>query len=58
MFTFNGRDAHRNLTPSRVHLPFQRPIGEILPERQKTEDDEVRADVVHDGSVPDLPLPG
>jgi hypothetical protein len=41
MFTFNGRDAHRNLTPSRVHLPFQRPIGEILPERQKTDDDEV-----------------
>ncbi|KAK0493609.1 Chs5p-Arf1p-binding proteins-domain-containing protein [Armillaria luteobubalina] len=23
MFTFNGRDAYWNLTPSRVHLPFQ-----------------------------------
>lgn len=42
MFTFNGRDAHRNLTPARVHLPFQRSIGDILPERQKTEDDEAR----------------
>jgi hypothetical protein len=42
MFTFNGRDAHRPLTPSKVHLPFHRPIGEILPDRQKTEDDEVR----------------
>ena len=41
MFTFNGRDVHRNLTPARVHLPFQRPIGEILPDRVKTEDDEV-----------------
>ena len=41
MFTFNGRDSHRSLAPSRIHLPFQRPIGEILPERVKTEDDEV-----------------
>ncbi|KAK1219242.1 bud site selection protein [Marasmius sp. AFHP31] len=40
MFTYNGRDGHRNLTPARVHLPFLRPIGEILPERVKTEDDE------------------
>jgi hypothetical protein len=58
MFTFNGRDAHRNLTPSRVHLPFQRPIGEILPERQKTEDDEVCADVVPDNARSDFPPPG
>jgi hypothetical protein len=42
MFTFNGRDSHRNLNPPRINLPFQRSIGEILPERQKTEDDEVR----------------
>jgi len=41
MFTFNGRDMHRNLTPARVHLPFLKPIGEILPDRIKTEDDEV-----------------
>jgi hypothetical protein len=41
MFTFNGRDAHRPLTTAKVHLPFHRPIGEILPEKQKTEDDEV-----------------
>jgi len=52
MFTFNGRDAHRNLTPSRVHLPFQRPIGEILPERQKTDDDEA------DPALQRLPAPG
>lgn len=41
MFTFNGRDAHRVLPPSKVHLPFDKPIGEILPERGRTEDDEV-----------------
>jgi hypothetical protein len=41
MFTFNGRDAHRPLTPAKIHLPFHRPIGDILPEKQKTEDDEV-----------------
>lgn len=45
MFTFNGRDAHRALTPARVHLPFHRPIGDILPERTKTEDDEARLSV-------------
>jgi hypothetical protein len=42
MFTFNGRDAHRALPATKVHLPFHRSIGEILPERHKTEDDEVR----------------
>ena len=42
MFTFNGRDSQRTVTPAKVHLPFLRSIGEILPERQKTEDDEVR----------------
>ncbi|KAK0229471.1 Chs5p-Arf1p-binding proteins-domain-containing protein [Armillaria nabsnona] len=52
MFTFNGRDAHRNLTPSRVHLPFQRQIGEILPERAKTDDDEA------DPALQRLPSPG
>jgi hypothetical protein len=41
MFTFNGRDAHRALPATKVHLPFHRPIGDILPERHKTEDDEV-----------------
>lgn len=41
MFTFNGRDMHRPLTPSKIHLPFHRAIGEILPEKTKTEDDEV-----------------
>ncbi|KAF8621323.1 hypothetical protein AX15_007861 [Amanita polypyramis BW_CC] len=40
MFTFNGRDAHRTLPSSRIHLPFHKQIGEILPEKQKTEDDE------------------
>ncbi|KAF9060918.1 chaps family protein [Rhodocollybia butyracea] len=52
MFTFNGRDAHRNLTPARVHLPFTRPIGEILPDRVKTEDDEA------DPALLRLPAPG
>ncbi|KAJ7698549.1 Chs5p-Arf1p-binding proteins-domain-containing protein [Mycena rosella] len=52
MFTFNGRDAHRALTPSRVHLPFRRSIGEILPDRVKTEDDEA------DPALQRLPAPG
>lgn len=52
MFTFNGRDAHRTLPALKVHLPFQRPIGEILPERQKTEDDEA------DPALQRLPAPG
>ncbi|KAF9457924.1 chaps-domain-containing protein [Collybia nuda] len=52
MFTFNGRDAHRPLTPARVHLPFHRAIGEILPDRQKTEDDEA------DPALQRLPAPG
>ncbi|KAK0204286.1 Chs5p-Arf1p-binding proteins-domain-containing protein [Desarmillaria ectypa] len=52
MFTFNGRDAHRNLTPARLHLPFQRQIGEILPERAKTDDDEA------DPALQRLPAPG
>ncbi|KAF8886127.1 chaps family protein [Infundibulicybe gibba] len=52
MFTFNGRDAHRNLTASRVSLPFQRPIGDILPDRQKTDDDEA------DPALQRLPAPG
>ncbi|KAF8632180.1 hypothetical protein AX17_004920 [Amanita inopinata Kibby_2008] len=52
MFTFNGRDAHRTLPSSRVHLPFQRQIGEILPEKHKTEDDEA------DPALQRLPAPG
>lgn len=42
MFTFNGRDAHRPLAPAKVNLPFKRQIGDILPEKTKTEDDAVR----------------
>ncbi|EPQ53723.1 chaps-domain-containing protein [Gloeophyllum trabeum ATCC 11539] len=52
MFTYNGRDAHRPLTPARVHLPSKRPITDILPERQKTEDDEA------DPALQRLPSPG
>ncbi|KAF9486260.1 chaps-domain-containing protein [Pholiota conissans] len=52
MFTFNGRDAHRTLPATKVHLPFQRPIGEILPERHKTEDDEAEP------ALQRLPAPG
>ena len=46
MFTYNGRDAHRNLTPARVHLPPKGTIVEILPERIKTDDDEVRTEPI------------
>ncbi|KAJ7054475.1 Chs5p-Arf1p-binding proteins-domain-containing protein [Mycena amicta] len=52
MFTFNGRDAHRPLTPARIHLPFHRSIGEILPDRVKTDDDEA------DPALQRLPAPG
>ncbi|KAL1759206.1 Chs5p-Arf1p-binding proteins-domain-containing protein [Schizophyllum commune] len=52
MFTYNGRDAHRNLTPAKVHLPFHRLIGDILPERATTEEDEA------DPALMRLPAPG
>ncbi|KJA26842.1 hypothetical protein HYPSUDRAFT_158589 [Hypholoma sublateritium FD-334 SS-4] len=52
MFTFNGRDAHRALPATKVHLPFHRPIGDILPERHKTEDDEAEP------ALQRLPAPG
>lgn len=41
MFTYNGRDAHRQLQPARVHLPPKGAIVEILPDRQKPEEDQV-----------------
>ncbi|GBE87348.1 Uncharacterized protein SCP_1100230 [Sparassis crispa] len=52
MFTYNGRDAHRNLPAARVHLPPKGPIVEILPERTKTEDDDA------DPALLRLPAPG
>ena len=52
MFTFNGRDAHRNLTALRLHLPVKAAVAEILPEREKTEDDEA------DPALQRLPAPG
>ncbi|KAH8831932.1 Chs5p-Arf1p-binding proteins-domain-containing protein [Flagelloscypha sp. PMI_526] len=52
MFTFNGRDSHRSLPSSKVHLPFDKPIGEILPDRGRTEDDEA------DPALIRLPAPG
>ncbi|KAG1741570.1 Chs5p-Arf1p-binding proteins-domain-containing protein [Suillus paluster] len=52
MFTFNGRDAHRVLAPAKVHLPFKRQIGDILPEKTKSEDD------VADPALLRLPAPG
>ncbi|KIY45052.1 chaps-domain-containing protein [Fistulina hepatica ATCC 64428] len=52
MFTFNGRDAHRNLVSARVHLPFSKMIGDILPEKVKTDDDEA------DPALQRLPAPG
>lgn len=41
MFTYNGKDAHRALTPAKVHLPFSKPIGEILPDRTRNDEDDV-----------------
>lgn len=41
MFTFNGRDVHRSLPASKIHLPPPRAIAEILPDKVKTGDDEV-----------------
>jgi hypothetical protein len=52
MFTFNGRDAHRNLTALRLHLPVKVAVEEILPEREKTEEDEA------DSALQRLPAPG
>jgi Chs5-Arf1p-binding protein BUD7/BCH1 len=52
MFTFNGRDAHRSLTALRLHLPVETTVAEILPEREKTDDDEA------DAALQRLPAPG
>ena len=52
MFTFNGRDAHRSLTALRLHLPVKVAVAEILPEREKTEEDEA------DTALQRLPAPG
>ncbi|KAF9527483.1 chaps family protein [Crepidotus variabilis] len=52
MFTFNGRDSHRALPALKVHLPFTRTIGEILPEKHKTEDDDAEP------ALQRLPAPG
>lgn len=52
MFTFNGRDAHRSLSALRLHLPTKAAVIEILPEREKTEDDEA------DPALQRLPAPG
>ncbi|KAH9959408.1 chaps-domain-containing protein [Russula dissimulans] len=52
MFTFNGRDAHRSLTALRLHLPVKMAVAEILPEREKTNDDEA------DPALQRLPAPG
>lgn len=52
MFTFNGRDAHRSLTAARLHLPIKQTVSEILPEREKTDDDEA------DPALLRLPAPG
>ena len=52
MFTYNGRDMHRPITPARINLPYKPVIAEILPERRKTEDDEA------DTALQRLPAPG
>lgn len=52
MFTYNGRDAHRAITPAKINLPYKVAIADILPERRKTEDDEA------DPALQRLPAPG
>ncbi|KAF8555507.1 chaps-domain-containing protein [Imleria badia] len=52
MFTYNGKDVHRPIQTSRVHLPLKSQISDILPEKQKTEDDEA------DPALLRLPSPG
>ncbi|KZV76577.1 chaps-domain-containing protein [Peniophora sp. CONT] len=52
MFTFNGRDAHKVLTASRLHLPIPKFLADVLPERERTEDDEA------DPALVRLPAPG
>ncbi len=52
MFTFNGRDSHRNLTALRLHLPVNAAVADILPEREKTDDDDA------DAALQRLPAPG
>ncbi|TFY80973.1 hypothetical protein EWM64_g3038 [Hericium alpestre] len=52
MFTFNGRDAHRNIPAARLHQPVKRAVLEVLPEREKTDDDEA------DPALQRLPAPG
>ncbi|KAI0044319.1 chaps family protein [Auriscalpium vulgare] len=52
MFTYNGRDAHRSLSAARLHLPVKSAVVEILPDREKTEDDEA------DPALQRLPAPG
>ncbi|THH03817.1 hypothetical protein EW145_g5987 [Phellinidium pouzarii] len=54
MFTYNGRDAHRNNTTSRVGVNclYKPAIVDILPEHLKTDDDEV------DTALQRLPAPG
>lgn len=56
MFTYNGRDSHRNLTASRIHLPPKGQIVDILPERVKTEDDEVKSCTLYDAAAADVTL--
>ncbi|KAH6876767.1 Chs5p-Arf1p-binding proteins-domain-containing protein [Coprinopsis sp. MPI-PUGE-AT-0042] len=57
MFNFNGRDAHCTLPVSKIHLPFHKSIGKTLPERVKTEDDDVYSSHA-DPTLRPLPAPG
>lgn len=52
MFTYNGRDTHRAIPTSRVNIPVKRQISDLLPEKQRTEDDEA------DPALLRLPAPG
>ncbi|KAI0036226.1 Chs5p-Arf1p-binding proteins-domain-containing protein [Vararia minispora EC-137] len=52
MFTFNGRDSHRVLSALRLHQPVPPAVAIVLPEREKTDDDDA------DPALQRLPAPG
>ncbi|KAI0075971.1 chaps family protein [Panus rudis PR-1116 ss-1] len=52
MFTWNGRDSHRNLPAAHIHLPKKSAIVEILPDRGPTDDDKADPTLIR------LPAPG
>lgn len=52
MSTFNGRKAYRSLIAARFNLPVEKTLSEVLPEREKINDNEA------DPTLLCLPAPG